>query len=129
MNLVKQRIKNIDYVRTKNRKVHALHLSPCNRIGIEGVSTHSFRRSALTLLSDTGIPLRVIQEAPGHRTLDELQKYLEVRPEQVRGAISALSMLSHVGKPVYSDLDSNKQNPQVDPTLSPDGGSIKQRVD
>ncbi|NEO10416.1 MAG: hypothetical protein F6K51_34790, partial [Moorea sp. SIO3I8] len=42
------------------------------------------------------IPLRVIQEISGHRTLDELYKYLEVRPEQVRGAISALSMLSPV---------------------------------
>ncbi len=50
-------------------------------------------------MSDTGIPLRVIQEVSGHRTLDELQKYLEVRPEQVKGAIAALSMLSPVGKP------------------------------
>jgi integrase/recombinase XerD len=45
-------------------------------------------------MSDAGIPLRVIQEVSGHRNLEELQKYLEVRPEQVRGAVSALSMLS-----------------------------------
>ncbi|NEO59428.1 MAG: site-specific integrase [Moorea sp. SIO4G2] len=68
----------------------------CKRVDIEGVSTHSFRRTALTQLSNAGIPLRVIQEISGHRTLDELYKYLEVRPEQVRGAISALSMLSPV---------------------------------
>lgn len=67
-------------------------------MGIEGASTHSFRRTALTQMSDAGIPLRIIQEVSGHRTLDELQKYLEVKPEQVRGAIAALSMLSHVGK-------------------------------
>lgn len=94
----------------------------CKRVGIEGASTHSFRRTALTMMSDTGIPLRVIQEVSGHRTLDELQKYLEVRPEQVRGAIASLSMLSPVGKPVYHDIDSDiAHRQQVDPTLQKKG--------
>lgn len=78
----------------------------CRRVGIEGASTHSFRRTALTQMSNAGIPLRIIQEVSGHRDLGELQKYLEVRPEQVRGAISALSMLSpvsDVGKSPYDD--------------------------
>jgi integrase/recombinase XerD len=81
----------------------------CERVGIEGVSTHSFRRTALTQLSNAGIPVRIIQEISGHRTLDELYKYLEVRPDQVRGAIAALAMLTPVGgsnedsfgKPIY----------------------------
>lgn len=76
----------------------------CFRVGIEGVSTHSFRRTALTQMSNAGIPLRVIQEISGHRSLSELQKYLEVRPEQVRGAIASLSMLSPVGKALFPDL-------------------------
>ena len=84
----------------------------CARVGIEGVSTHSFRRTALTQMSNAGIPLRVIQEISGHRTLDELYKYLEVRPEQVKGAIANLSMLtpiseeeekSYIVKPRYDD--------------------------
>jgi len=95
----------------------------CKTIGIEGASTHSFRRTALTQMSDTGIPLRVIQEVSGHRTLDELQKYLEVRPEQVRGAIASLSMLSHVGKQNYDDIDLdidlNTPSQQVDRSLYP----------
>jgi integrase/recombinase XerD len=69
-----------------------------SRVGIEGGSTHSFRRTGLTLLSNAGIPLRVIQEISGHNNLEQLQKYLEVKPEQVRGAMSALSMLSHAGE-------------------------------
>ena len=101
--------------------------SACLRVGIEGASTHSFRRTALTTMSDTGIPLRVIQEVSGHRTLDELQKYLEVKPEQVRGAIAALSMLSHVGKSVYDDLDlttdADRVNQQVDPSCTRPSGS------
>ena len=75
----------------------------CERTGIEGASTHSFRRTALTQMSNASIPLRVIQEVSGHRNLDELQKYLEVKPEQVLGAVSSLSMLSHVGKLEYYD--------------------------
>ncbi len=72
----------------------------CDRINLEGVSTHSFRRTALTQMSNAGIPLRVIQEISGHRTLDELYKYLEVKPEQVRGAVASLSMLTPVDKGV-----------------------------
>ncbi len=73
----------------------------CKRVGIEGVSTHSFRRTALTQMSNAGIPLRVIQEISGHRTLDELYKYLEVQPEQVKGAIASLSMLTPVEEKSY----------------------------
>ncbi|MBD2342016.1 site-specific integrase [Calothrix sp. FACHB-156] len=66
----------------------------CQRVDIEGASTHSCRRTALTLMSNAGIPLRVIQEISGHRNLEQLQNYLEVEPSQVRGAIAALSMLT-----------------------------------
>lgn len=73
----------------------------CGRVGIQGVSTHSFRRTALTLMSNEGIPLRIIQEISGHKSLHELQKYLEVTPDQVKGAVSSLSMLSPVQKSQY----------------------------
>ena len=59
----------------------------CGRLGIKGVSTHSFRRTNLTMMSSSGIPLRVIQEVSGHQSLSRLQRYLEVQPEQVRQAI------------------------------------------
>jgi integrase/recombinase XerD len=69
----------------------------CSDVGIIGVSTHSFRRTALTQMSNAGIPLRVIQELSGHRNLEQLQKYLEVSDEQVLGAAASLAMLSPVG--------------------------------
>jgi integrase/recombinase XerD len=62
----------------------------CERVGLAGVSTHSFRRTALTRMSSASIPLRVIQEISGHKTLSALQRYLEVREEEVERAISAL---------------------------------------
>lgn len=72
----------------------------CKQVGIIGVSTHSFRRTALTQMSNAGIPLRVIQEISGHRNLEQLQAYLEVSDEQVLGAAATLSMLSPVGSDV-----------------------------
>ncbi len=67
-------------------------------VDIQGASTHSFRRTALTLMSNACIPLRVIQEISGHRSLEELQLYLEVEMSQVRGAIATLSNLTFIPK-------------------------------
>lgn len=60
-------------------------------------------------MSNAGILLRIIQEVLGHRNLEELQKYLKVRPEQLRGAVTSLSMLGHtsdgyVGKYRFDDI-------------------------
>jgi integrase/recombinase XerD len=62
----------------------------CQRIGVEGVSTHSFRRTALTQMHNAGIPLRHIQEISGHNDLGTLQRYLEVSPEQKKKAVSVI---------------------------------------
>ncbi|HEY9299253.1 MAG TPA: site-specific integrase [Phormidium sp.] len=86
------------------------------RVGIEGGSTHSFRRTGLTQLSNAGIPLRVIQEISGHTNLEQLQKYLEVKPEQVRGAVAALSMISHVGESNSGEYVGKYSYPDLDPT-------------
>ena len=62
----------------------------CSRIGVVGVSTHSFRRTALTQMSSAGIPLRHIQEISGHNDLGTLQRYLEVSPDQRKKAVSVI---------------------------------------
>ncbi len=64
--------------------------SACDHVGLEGVSTHSFRRTALTQMSSAGIPLRHIQEISGHNDLGTLQRYLEVTPEQRRKAVAVI---------------------------------------
>lgn len=85
----------------------------CRKVGLDGVSTHSFRRTALTQMSDANIPFRVIAEVSGHHNLTQLHAYLEVRPEQVKGAIASLSSLSYIGKRKFSDLEFT--NPVEDP--------------
>jgi integrase/recombinase XerD len=62
----------------------------CRRIGVEGVSTHSFRRTALTQMHNAGILLRHIQEISGHNDLGTLQRYLEVSEEEKQKAISVI---------------------------------------
>ncbi|HEY9711051.1 MAG TPA: site-specific integrase [Oculatellaceae cyanobacterium] len=85
------------------------------RVGLIGVSSHSFRRTALTQMSDNGTPLRVIMEISGHRNLEQLQAYIEVRDEQVLGAVTGLSMLSPVsetGKCEFPGLDNHPTQQQ-----------------
>ena len=62
----------------------------CKRARIRGASTHSFRRTALTSMSNANVPIRVIQEISGHKSLTALQRYLEVKPDQVESAIALL---------------------------------------
>ncbi len=62
----------------------------CHKLEIEGVSTHSFRRTALTRMSDSGVPLRHIQAISGHKTLAALERYLGVTEQQKETAISTL---------------------------------------
>lgn len=55
-----------------------------------GFSSHSFRRTCLSRMSDSGIPLRHIQSISGHRSLAALERYLGVTDEQKLSAIATL---------------------------------------
>ncbi|MEB3191172.1 MAG: tyrosine-type recombinase/integrase [Snowella sp.] len=54
------------------------------------MSTHSFRRTALTQMHNAGVPLCHIQEISGHRSLATLQRYLEVSSEQKERAVAVI---------------------------------------
>ena len=69
-------------------------------------------------MSNEGIPLRIIQEISGHRSLAALQKYLEVSPEQVRGAVSSLSMLSPVKKLHYPPVTTTANGQTIETNLN-----------
>ena len=61
----------------------------CKVAGIEGASTHSFRRSALTQARSAGVPTRTIQLLSGHSSLEQLQRYIDVSDQQKRQAAMA----------------------------------------
>jgi integrase/recombinase XerD len=63
-----------------------------DRLGIEGVSSHSFRRSALTAAHAAGLSLREVAEISGHQSLAALEKYLDAdaakeKAEAARGLL------------------------------------------
>jgi integrase len=72
------------------RQAHKLFDNACKKIGLEGAGTHSFRRTTLTQLHNSGFPLRVLQKISGHRDLASLQSYLEVTDEQIQSAVNFL---------------------------------------
>ena len=59
-------------------------------LGDAGVSTHTFRRTAITELANSGVQIRVIQEITGHASLAQLKTYIEVSEDQVKEAIKLL---------------------------------------
>jgi integrase/recombinase XerD len=62
----------------------------CSELGLKGISTHSFRRTALTRLHLSNVPLRTIQRISGHSSLSELAVYLEVSEENIRDAVGLI---------------------------------------
>lgn len=62
--------------------------STCAALGLEGVSTHSFRRSLATAAVRRGVPLHVVQRITGHKSLGSLGHYLEADESEVLAAIA-----------------------------------------
>lgn len=52
--------------------------------GVQGVSSHSLRRSALTAAHQAGLGLRALAEMSGHQSLMELQRYLAADAARVQ---------------------------------------------
>lgn len=59
----------------------------CALLGLEGVSTHSFRRTLATDAVRRGVALNVVQQITGHKSLGSLGHYLEADETEVLAAI------------------------------------------
>ncbi|WP_346294218.1 tyrosine-type recombinase/integrase [Sphaerothrix gracilis] len=59
----------------------------CDMLDLEGVSTHTFRRSLATHLYDAGVPLRQIMEITGHASLASLTSYLNIEQRAASDAL------------------------------------------
>jgi integrase/recombinase XerD len=59
--------------------------------GLEGVSSHSFRRSALSSASEAGVPLAALRALSGHQSLATLQRYLEISQTAKEQAAAAFA--------------------------------------
>ena len=59
----------------------------CDLLGLEGVSTHTFRRSLATHLYDGNVPLRQIMAITGHASLASLTSYLNLEQRAAGDAL------------------------------------------
>lgn len=60
----------------------------CQTLGLEGVSTHSWRRTLATNAVRRGVPLNVVQKVTGHKSLGSLGHYLDASESEVLAAIT-----------------------------------------
>jgi integrase/recombinase XerD len=62
----------------------------CEKLGIEGFSTHGFRRSFITNLARNNIHMKLIMKCSGHKQLSSVEKYIETTEEEKIAAVSTL---------------------------------------
>ena len=60
------------------------------RAGIEGATSHSGRRTFITVLANKGIGVRVLQSLAGHRSIATTQIYIDVNDEMKRAAVNLI---------------------------------------
>ena len=72
--------------------VDAALRTACDRAGLggKGISTHSFRRTLITRLSDKGVSARTIQQVTGHASLNSVQTYIDCDERKIKEAIDLL---------------------------------------
>jgi len=57
------------------------------RVGLDGASSHSSRRTFITTLANKGIGIRVIMGLSGHKALSSVQCYIDCNSELMRNAV------------------------------------------
>ena len=63
------------------------------RVGLDGASSHSSRRTFITTLANKGISVRVIMGLSGHKALSSVQCYIDCNSELMRNAVEGLAMV------------------------------------
>ena len=58
--------------------------------GLDGASSHSGRRSFLSLLSSKAVPLKVLMELAGHRQAQTTMRYINVTTDMKKAAVELI---------------------------------------
>lgn len=59
----------------------------CRDAGLDGVSSHSFRRSFLTSLANKGTAIHLLKTLAGHRSIQTTAMYLYSSPAQLKAVV------------------------------------------
>lgn len=75
-----------------HRTTATYHLSyACECLGLKNqFSSHGYRRTALTRLHKSNVPLKVIMKISGHSSLGALQRYIDVDDSEIVAAVQKL---------------------------------------
>ena len=66
--------------------------SAARAAGLPRVGLHTLRHTAATVMLENGVPMKVVSEILGHRSISiTADIYSHVRPDVARGALEALS--------------------------------------
>ena len=57
---------------------------------LTGASSHSGRRGFITKLADKGVGVRVLMALAGHKSIATTQRYIELNPTIMRGAVELI---------------------------------------
>ena len=60
------------------------------RVGIDGASSHSGRRTFITNLASKGVGVRVLMALAGHRNITTTQAYIDVNDDMKRSAVELI---------------------------------------
>ena len=63
------------------------------RVGLDGASSHSSRRTFITTLANKGTSVRVIMGLSGHKALSSVQCYIDCNSELMRNAVEGLAVV------------------------------------
>jgi integrase/recombinase XerD len=63
------------------------------RVGLDGASSHSSRRTFITTLANKGIGIRVIMGLSGHKAISSVQCYIDCNSELMRNAVENLAVV------------------------------------
>ena len=58
--------------------------------GVDGASSHSGRRSFITVLASKGVGARVLQHLAGHSSLQTTQRYIDVNDAMLKQAVNLM---------------------------------------
>ena len=70
----------------------------CERAGIKGVTPHTLRHTAGTLMALAGIDLFLIAKVLGHSVQKTTEMYAHFQPSYLRGAVDVLAKATYVGE-------------------------------
>jgi len=79
---------------SKLRKEFAVELK---KAGIRDMEFRSLRKTALTIMAESGVPIAALQRIAGHGSIEVTARfYLKVKPELHEATLTALSAMDSV---------------------------------